>query len=92
MHEHPRQRASAPEHRRNLAGPDRPGPANASMIYYSIPLFSGLGGLIFLGEPVTWCILPVAGDPRGDFRGTAQVGRVLNGVSILTTAALGRKR
>ena len=30
------------------------GPARASLIYYSIPLFSGLGGLVFLDEPISW--------------------------------------
>ena len=29
------------------------GPANAIVFYYCLPLFSGLGALIFLGEPIT---------------------------------------
>ncbi len=30
------------------------GPAKASVIYYSLPLFSGLEAVIFLGEPILW--------------------------------------
>lgn len=32
----------------------RIGPAKAGMIYYSLPLFSGLEAWLFLGEPVGW--------------------------------------
>ncbi len=30
------------------------GPSKASIIYYSLPLFSGIGAVIFLGEPILW--------------------------------------
>ena len=30
------------------------GPAKAAVIYYSLPLFSGLEAVIFLGEPILW--------------------------------------
>ena len=30
------------------------GPARASLVYYLLPLFSGVEGLFLLGEPVTW--------------------------------------
>lgn len=30
------------------------GPARAAIIYYSLPLFSGLEAVLFLGEPVLW--------------------------------------
>ncbi|MFW5730510.1 MAG: EamA family transporter, partial [Desulfonatronovibrionaceae bacterium] len=30
------------------------GPARAALIYYTLPLFSGLGAYVLLGEPVGW--------------------------------------
>lgn len=30
------------------------GPAKAAVIYYSLPLFSGLEAVVFLGEPILW--------------------------------------
>lgn len=30
------------------------GPAKAAVIYYSLPLFSGIGAVAFLGEPLHW--------------------------------------